>query len=164
MAVGSRPVVGSEAPSQSLPQGQRDSLAPGRECYPHTKKGALTQPSQAHRAVVPGNLPMAVGGAVGARQGAWSLPTRRGGTRFPGQQLTSQPASQPAMACTAASHPLLPQARPSSLLLGSGLEPSWALGARVTVSGLAGPKPGLCQLAIATATSHYLAWPAREGY
>lgn len=70
VAVGRGPVVGSEAPSQSLPQGQRDSLAPGTECCPHTKKGALTQPSRAYRAVVPGSLPMAVGGAVGARQGA----------------------------------------------------------------------------------------------
>lgn len=101
---------------------------------------------------------------MGARQGAQSLPTRRGGTCFPGQRLTSQPAGQPAshgLLCSF--HSLLPQARPSSLLLGPGLEPSWALGARVTVSGLAGPKPGLCQLAMATATSHYLAWPAREG-
>lgn len=95
VAVGRQPVVGSEAPSQSLPQGQRDSLALGKERCPHTKKGALTQPSRARRAVVPGSLPMAVGGAVGVRQGALSLPTRRGGTRFPGQQLTSQPASQP---------------------------------------------------------------------
>lgn len=45
-----------------------------------------------------------------------------------------------------------------------GLVPSWALGARVTVSGLAGPRPGLRQLAIAAATSHYLARPAGEGY
>lgn len=59
-------------------------------------------------------------------------------------------------------HPLPPQARPGSLLPSPGLEPSWALGARVTVSGLAGPRPGLCQLAIAAATSHYLAWPARK--
>lgn len=164
MAVGRQPVVGSEAPGQSLPQGQRDSLAPGREHYPHTKKGALTQPSRAHRAVVPGSLPM--GGAVGARQGALSLPTGRGGTRFPGQQLTSRPASQPAsQPWPTLPLPLLqPQARPRSLLRGSGLEPSWALGARVTVSGLAGPKPGLCQLALATATSHYLAWSAREGH
>lgn len=109
-AVGRQPVVGSKAPSQSLPQGQRDSLAPGRERCPHTKKGALTQPSRAHRAVVPGSLPM--GGAVGARQGAVSLPTRRGGTRFPGQQLTSRPASQPAMAGFAASTPSSPRPGP----------------------------------------------------
>lgn len=108
MAVGRQPVVGSETPSQSLPQGQRDSLALGKERCPHTKKGALTQPSRARRAVVPGSLPMAVGGAVGARQGALSLPTRRGGTRFPGQQLTSQPAGQPAMAGSAASTPSSP--------------------------------------------------------
>lgn len=58
--------VGSEAPSQGLPQGQRDSLALGRMRCPRTEKGALTQPSQAHRAAVPGSLPVAVGEAVGA--------------------------------------------------------------------------------------------------
>lgn len=31
--------VGSEAPSQGLPQGQRDSLALGRVCSPHTRSG-----------------------------------------------------------------------------------------------------------------------------
>jgi hypothetical protein len=82
---------------------------------------------------------------------------------FP-RSAADRPASQPSMACSAAPTPLLPQARLGSLLSSSGLEPSWALGARVTVSGLAGPEPELCQLAIAAATSHYLAWPAREGY
>lgn len=93
MAVGRQPVVGSEAPSQSLPQGQRDSLAPGRERYPHTKKGALTQPSRAHRAVVPGSLPM--GGAVGARQGALSLANRERWNTFP-RSAADQPAGRPA--------------------------------------------------------------------
>lgn len=67
VAGGQTASVGSEAPSQGLPQGQRDSLAPGRECCPHTEKGTLTQPSRARRAVVPGSPPVAVGGAVGAR-------------------------------------------------------------------------------------------------
>lgn len=45
-------------------------------------------------------------------------------------------------------HPLPPQARPRlPPPPNPGLAPSWALGARVTVSGLAGPRPGLCQLA-----------------
>ena len=45
-------------------------------------------------------------------------------------------------------HPLLPQARPRlPPPPNPGLAPSWALGARVTVSRLAGPRPGLCQLA-----------------
>ena len=76
-----------------------------------------------------------------------SLPARRGGTRFPGQQLTGQ-ASPPSMAPFYGFHPLLPQARPRlPPPPNPGLAPSWALGARVTVSRLAGPRPGLCQLA-----------------
>ena len=50
--------AGSEAPGQGLPQGQRDSLAPGRARCPHAGKGGLTQPGQAHRAAVPGSLPV----------------------------------------------------------------------------------------------------------
>lgn len=96
-------------------------------------------------------------------QGIQSLPSRGGGTRFPGQQLTSQPARpQPTLLLPT---PLQPQARPRLPPPPSpGRAPSWALGARVTVSGLAGPSSGLCQLAVAAATSHYLAQPAREGY
>lgn len=44
VAVGRQPAVGSEAPSQSLPEGQRDSLAPGRALPPHQEGG--TDPAQ----------------------------------------------------------------------------------------------------------------------
>lgn len=154
---------GSEAPSQGLPQGQRDSLAPGRGHCPHTEKGALTQPSRARRAAGARQLASGRGRGGGCPgQGVQGQPARRGGTRFPGQQLTSQPAVHGPLCCF---HPLPPQARPRlPPPLSPGLAPSWALGARVTVSGLAGPRPGLCQLARAAATSHYLARPAGEGY
>lgn len=96
------------------------------------------------------------GCSVPARQERWDTLPRSAAER---------PAYQSMAYAAASTAPLQPQARPGSLLPPSpGLEPSWALGARVTVSGLAGPRPRVCQLAIATATSHYLARPAREGY
>lgn len=76
----------------------------------------------------------------------WSMPVHG---LFGGFHPSSSPRPGPGLA---------PSSPPSP-----GLAPSWALGARVTVSGLAGPRPGLCQLAVAAATSHYLARPAREG-
>ena len=90
--------VGSEAPSQGLPQGQRDSLAPGRVCCPHAGKGALTQPSQAHRAAVPGSLPVAwerrwvpgAGCSVPARQERWDTFPRSTADR-PGQPAVHGP-------------------------------------------------------------------------
>ena len=90
--------AGSEAPSQGLPQGRRDSLALGRVCCPHAGKGALTQPSQAHRAAVPGSLPVAwerrwvpgAGCSVPARQERWDTFPRSTADR-PGQPAVHGP-------------------------------------------------------------------------
>lgn len=86
--------AGSEAPSQGLPQGQRDSLAPGRECCPHTGKGTLTQPGRALRAVVPGSRPAAVGGAVGARGRAFIPACQERWATFP-RSAADRPAGCP---------------------------------------------------------------------
>lgn len=90
--------AGSEAPGQGLPQGQRDSLAPGRVRCPHAGKGALTQPGQAHRAAVPGSLPVpwerrwvpGAGCSVPARQERWDTVPRSTADR-PGQPAIHSP-------------------------------------------------------------------------
>lgn len=163
VAVGRRPVWAVRRPARACPRDKETPwLRGGRALPPHQEGGTDPARLREHRAVVPGGLPTAMGGGGGCPgQGVQSLLARRGGTCFTGQQLTSQ---RLAVAFSTASTPSRPKPGPGSLLPSPGLEPSWALGARVTVSGLAGPRPGLCQLAIAAATSHYLAWPARKGY
>lgn len=152
VAVGRWPVRAVRRPARACPRDKETPWLWGEYAAPILKRG--TDPAQPGTQGS-GARQLASGGRRGngcPGQGVQSLPARRGGTHFPGQQLNGQPTSP---------WPILLLPPPPS---SPGLEPSWALGARVTVSGLAGPRPRLCQLAIATATSHYLARPAREGY
>lgn len=98
------------------------------------------------------------GCSVPARQERWDT-FPRSAADWPVYQSMAYSAASTARPPPAPGQAPAPSSPPSP-----GLAPSWALGARVTVSGLAGPRPRLCQLAIAAATSHYLARPAREGY
>lgn len=160
------------ADSQCGQRGARPGPAPGTERLPGSGERVLpphregdTDPAQPGTQGSGARQP-ASGRGRGSGcpgQGVQSLPARRGGTRFPGQQLTGHRRS----VAHSAANPSRPRPGPGSLphpTPSPGLVPSWALGARVTVSGLAGLRPGLCQLARAAAASHYLARPAKEGY
>lgn len=156
--------AGSEAPSQGLPQGRRDSLALGRVCCPHAGKGALTQPSQAHRAAVPGSLPVAwerrwvpgAGCSVPARQERWDTFPRSTADR-PGQPAVHGPLLR-----------LPPPPAPGQAPAPSSPKP-WP-GAQLGPGGQSYCKrPGRTEAwtlpaGLSAATSHYLARPAREGY
>ena len=156
--------AGSEAPSQGLPQGKRDSLAPGRVRYPQAGKGALTQPSQAHRAAVPGSLPVAwerrwvprAGCSVPACQERWDTFPRSTADR-PGQSAVHGPLLwlPPPPAPGQAPAPSSPKPWPGAQLGPGGqsyCKPPGRTEAWTLPAGLS------------AATSHYLARPAREGY
>lgn len=115
MVVGRQPVWAVRRPARACPRDKETPWLWGECAAPTREAGSdLAQPGTQGS----GARQLASGCGRGAGclgQGIQSLPARRGGTHFPGQQLTGQP-TRPSMACSAASTPFSPGPGPGSLL------------------------------------------------
>lgn len=115
VVVGRQPVWAVRRPARACPRDKETPWLWGECAAPTREAGSdLAQPGTQGS----GARQLASGCGRGAGclgQGIQSLPARRGGTHFPGQQLTGQP-TRPSMACSAASTPFSPGPGPGSLL------------------------------------------------